>query len=299
MTAPHDVTVPVGAGGEHLAAWHWPGSGDRAPVVVMAHGLAGTRGMRLPAYAERFAAAGYACLVFDYRHFGDSTGEPRQVLDVATQLEDWQAAVAHARTLPGVDPDRVVLWGTSFSGGHVLGVAAADPRVAAVVAQCPFTDGLASARVASPRSTARLLPYAVRDLLAGRRGRPPVLVPAAGPPGSASLMTAPDALPGYDALRRDAGGDEVDDRVAARFALAITRYFPGRRARDVRCPLFVAVCRSDSVAPAATTRRHVARAPHVEIRDYDHGHFAIYLGAAFEEVVADQLDFLRRHVPVG
>ncbi|MDL2424944.1 CocE/NonD family hydrolase, partial [Pseudomonas sp. BAgro211] len=87
---------------------------------------------------------GYACLVFDYRHFGDSEGMPRQLLDVKKQLQDWKAAVAFVRTQKEVNGRRVILWGTSFSGGHVLSTAAEDMQVAAVVSQCPFTDGVAS-----------------------------------------------------------------------------------------------------------------------------------------------------------
>ena len=89
-----------------------PDTAGRAPIMVMAHGLGGTRNMRLPAFAERFVAEGYACLLFDYRHFGDSDGEPRQLLDIKKQLQDWKAAIEHARGLAQVDPDRVILWGT-------------------------------------------------------------------------------------------------------------------------------------------------------------------------------------------
>ena len=110
----------------------------------MAHGFSATRDLRLDAYAERFCAAGIGALLFDYRHFGASAGEPRQLLDIRRQHADYRAAVAYARGLDWVDPDRVALFGSSFSGGHVIAVAAQDPRIAAVVSQCPFTDGLAT-----------------------------------------------------------------------------------------------------------------------------------------------------------
>ncbi len=93
------------------------------PVIVMAHGFGSVRALRLYSYAERFAAAGYAVVVFDYRGFGDSEGEPRQLLDISMQHQDWRAALAFARTLEDVDADRVVAWGTSFAGGHVLTLA--------------------------------------------------------------------------------------------------------------------------------------------------------------------------------
>lgn len=117
----------------------------------MAHGFGALKEGRLDAFAERFAAAGMAALVFDYRHFGTSTGEPRGLMHMDRQHDDWQAAVAHARTLERVDPERIALWGSSNSGGHVIWVAARDPRIAAVVSQVPHTDGLATMGAAGPR----------------------------------------------------------------------------------------------------------------------------------------------------
>src|SRR5512135_852818 len=110
----------------------------------MAHGFSATRDDGLPAYAETFCDAGFVVVLFDYRHFGASTGEPRQLLDTGRQHDDYSAVVAWARRLDGVDPDRIVLWGSSFSGGHVLAVAATDPRIAAVISQAPNTDSIAS-----------------------------------------------------------------------------------------------------------------------------------------------------------
>ena len=98
-----------------------------APIVVMAHGLSGTRRDRLGAFAERFAAAGFAALVFDHRGFGDSGGEP-DLFDPGAQLEDWRAAIAFARSLPEVDPSRVATFGSSMGGGNALAAAAEDPR---------------------------------------------------------------------------------------------------------------------------------------------------------------------------
>src|ERR1700749_3413658 len=119
-----------------LAAWRWAPEGAKA-CVVMAHGLSAVRGQRLDAYAERFAAAGLAVLLFDYRHFGDSLGEPRQLLDIGKQLDDWRRAVQHARAEFG----RVGIFGSSFGGGHALAIGAEDASLRAVGAQCPMNDG--------------------------------------------------------------------------------------------------------------------------------------------------------------
>ena len=282
---------------QRCSAWLYLPDGPRlAPVVVLAHGLGGTRVMRLDAFAERFCAAGYACVVFDYRHFGDSDGEPRQLLDIARQLEDWNAAIAYARACPDVDGRRVVLWGTSFGGGHVLAIAAEDRHVAAVISQCPFTDGVASSLALNPLSSLKVTARALRDQITSWLGGRPVMVATAGQHGSAALMTAPDALPGYWKLQP--ADSLVPNEVAARFALQIIRYHPGRRTPRIACPVLFCVCESDSVAPSKTTLRHARRAPKGEIKLYAEGHFDIYVGEAFDRVVRDQIDFLHRTVPL-
>ena len=287
--------VRFNSGHDQIGAWLYrPDSVSNSPLLVMAHGLGAVRTMRLDAYAERFSAAGYACLVFDYRNFGDSGGRPRQLVDVRMQLQDWTAAVAYARTLPHIDARRIGLWGTSFGGGHVIATAARLPGIAAVVAQCPFTDGIASARTLTPLIMAGITALALRDLVAARLGKPPVMVPVAGRPHEVALMNAPDVYPGYTSLVPD--GSPLINEVAARFGLKLSTYHPGRLAAKVPCPILFCVCESDSVAPAAATCRHAAKAPRGEVKIYPEGHFEIYVGDAFERVVTDQLGFLDKHL---
>jgi dienelactone hydrolase len=289
-----DVWFPSGS--DDCSAWFYRPAGiGPFPVVVMAHGLGAIREMGLAAYAERFLAAGYACLVFDYRHFGASTGEPRQLLSVARQREDWKAAIAYARSRPETDPDRVALWGSSFGGGHVIATAAEVP-VAAAIAQCPFTSGVSSTLAIPPLTAVRLVARAVRDLAAAALHRGPVMVPLAGEPGSTALMTAEDVVPGYLALVPD--GVTFRNEVTARAAFDVVRARPGAKAAQVGCPLHVTICDGDTLVPARTTSRLVGRAPRAEVRHHPVGHFDIYTGPEFERVVADQLDFLQRHVPV-
>jgi dienelactone hydrolase len=283
------------SGSDRISAWLYrPASDGDAPLLVMAHGLGAVRTMRLDAYAERFCEAGYACLVFDYRNFGDSEGAPRQLLDIRMQLQDWTVAVAYARTLSGIDPNRIGLWGTSFSGGHVIATAARLPGIAAVVAQCPFTDSVASLGAVDPLINARLTALAARDLIAARFGGTPVMVQTAGLPGEVALMTAPDAYPGFLGLVPD--GVEMRNEVAARIGLKLLPYRPGRLAAKVPCPILFCVCETDTVAPPGPTRRYAATAPRGEIKLYPEGHFEIYVGEAFERVLADQLEFLERNL---
>src|SRR6266550_7656559 len=139
--------VTFRSGDGSCAAWLYePDDLEPHPVVVLGHGLGGVKSQRLSAFAERFAASGIAALAFDYRHFGESDGHPRQVVNIRRQLEDWTSAVQYVRERKDLDKQRVALWGTSFAGGHVHVIAARDPAVAAMVAQVPFVDGRAAAR---------------------------------------------------------------------------------------------------------------------------------------------------------
>ena len=292
------LDVSFDSGGLTCRGWlYLPSSDAPRPVIVMAHGLGAVKEMRLDAFAERFRAAGYACLVFDYRHFGASDGRPRQLIDIDAQLADWSAAVDFARSRTDVDGTRVVLWGTSFAGGHVIVSAARLPGITAVISQCPFTDGAASTLASHPLSLLKVLPRVAADIVGSWRGREPVTVTVAGPPGSAALMASPDAVPGYLGLVPD--GMVIPNEAAARIGAHVMTSFPGRSARKVPCPILFCVCDADTVAPAKATVRHARRASRGEILRYPFGHFDIYVGEGFERAIVDQIDFLGRHVPIG
>ncbi len=295
----NDVEFP--SGGETCRAWHFApqsealaGPGGR-PIVVMGHGFAGTRDMVLPKYAERFAAAGLGALVFDYRHFGASDGRPRQLLSIRRQLDDYAAAIRFARRMPGVDGSRVALFGTSFSGGHVVRAAADDGRVAAVVSQCPSMDGRASwfraISLAGVRLSMRLAFLGLCDLVKAGFGAEPVRVPVFAAPGELGMLTTPDALPGLKAIEPPGFRNEV----CARIGLVVGLYRPLLAAGRLRCPVLIQICENDLVAPPSAAEAAARRAgDRATVKYYPVGHFDIYLGDAFERAVADQVEFLVR-----
>ena len=266
-------------------------------MVILGHGLGATREMRLGAFGERFAEAGIAALAFTYRHFGDSGGQPRQLLSIKRQLADWDAAIAFIKGRTDIDRTRLAVWGSSFGGGHAITVASRHPELRAAVAQCPFTDGLASAKTLGVTASLKRTPLVARDLVAQALGRPPVTLALAGPPGHAALMVAPDALPGYEALVP--AGTTFVNEAAARVIPTIARYRPGRSAKDVRVPILFCVSNTDSVTPPGETLRYAAAAPLGETKRYDAGHFDFYLGEPFENLVRDQVEFLSRHLNPG
>ncbi len=269
------------------------------PAIVMAHGFGAVRALRLYAYAETFAAAGYAVAVFDYRGFGDSSGTPRQLLDIAMQHQDWRAALAYARSLSGIDPERIVAWGTSFGGGHVISVAGQGEPLAALIAQVPHVSGPAAVR-ATGLAGLRLGPSGVRDQIRAWTGRGPVYVNSVGKRGETAVMTSPDAVPGMIKLIEDSGlkPDDYPATVAARIALRIGLYSPKRWASGVTCPALVQIADSDAVTPRHVAEAAAARMAAPTVRVYSAGHFDPYVEPLFTTVIADQLAFLREHVPV-
>jgi pimeloyl-ACP methyl ester carboxylesterase len=171
-----------------------PDGGAPAPLIVLGHGLGGVYEMRLDAYARTFASAGYAALTFDYRRFGRSDGHPRHLLVREHQQQDFEAALEFGKTLDGVDPSRVVLWGTSLAGGHVIDIASRRNDVMASIIQGPFTDGIASTRAISLLSMLGLGFFIAADVLARLLRLPPVLAPLAGTHGTPALMTKEDVV---------------------------------------------------------------------------------------------------------
>lgn len=261
-------------------------------TVVMAHGFGLTRDCGLAPFRDAFLAAGYATFLFDYRHFGESEGLPRQLLSPARQVDDWQAALHCLRGRPEVDSERLVLWGTSFSGGLVTVVAARETGIKAIIAQCPMMDGLASVlevmRYAGPWQGLRLTLLGLADVARGLLGLEPLYIRSAGHPGEAAAMTSEDAWSGYTALMPA----NVPNRVAARVALILPLFRPLRVAGRVRCPALIQICENDSVAPPKAADRAAAAMFDARVRRYPVGHFDVYDGEARRRSIADQCAFL-------
>ena len=290
-----DITFLSGA--ERCAAWLYTSeAAPSASCIVMAHGFGGTRHYGLDAYASAFQAAGHDVLLFDYRHFGESEGRPRGLLKVSLQHADWRAAIAHARSL---GYRQIVLWGSSFAGGHVLHIAAEYDDLAGVIAQVPHISALATSLAVPvsklPRVTGAILADALLSLFGKRH-----MIKAFAPPGEFGAMSTPGA---YDALVAMLPGSEWRDyfdehnRVTALSLLETLRYSPGKRATQITCPVLLQAGRRDRTTPFEPARQAAARMPDCEFRAHDCDHFDVYLGERFAAVVAEQLDFLQRRIP--
>ncbi|KUI34146.1 alpha/beta hydrolase [Mycobacterium sp. IS-1590] len=284
--------VEFSSGATTLVGYLYNGDQDEPrPCVVLCHGFGGTQDTpALTANATSFVEAGYAALTFDYRNFGESSGEPRQLVDIGGQLDDIAAAVTFARAQSGIDPDRIVLWGSSLGGGHVVTAAARDPRIAAVIAQIPFNGFPRKVEGRSAAATLRLLWAMAADTVRGALGATPAYIKAVGEPGELAVMASSEAQQTIEGMQSTTWRNEV----APRALFAMMRYKPGDHAPRVRAPVMVCVGKRDKEAQESDARQLAELTPRGELQTYDFAHFDFYRDDVRRRVIADQIAFLRR-----
>jgi fermentation-respiration switch protein FrsA (DUF1100 family) len=274
-----------------------PAGVERPPVVVMAHGLGGLKEFRLGGFAERFVERGMAVFTFDYRHWGASEGQPRQLLVPRKQVRDWHAALAHVRTLAEVDSDRIGIWGSSFAGAHVIFVAAQDRAIKAVVSQVLAAD---TAKAALGFGLAYLLKSTVlglADALRGLLGMAPVYFPLVGKPGETAVMNTPECWDGYLGLVPE--GADWENKVTARSLLLLPLHRAIKVADQVRAPTLLMGGIHDSLVDIKDIRAMAQRLPGAQLKEYDCNHFEPYYPPLFETFAREQADFLVEQLGVA
>ena len=288
--------VHFASGKERCAAWLYrPADADAdAPCVVMASGFSCVRDQGLDGFAERFAAAGFAVLAFDYRGFADSGGEPRQLVRASRQCDDWRAALRFARSLDWVDERRIAIWGFSAGGGHVQLLARSEAGIGAAVCVAPLVDGARTLHhIGGLPLLTRLGLAGIRDGLRALRGAEAFRVPAAGPPGSGAVISSPEGLSGFESITPP--GSSWRNEACARTFMA-PPYRLTRKTRRIPIPILYCIAEGDDVTPPALGKQAAARAPFGELRTYPGGHFDPFLGETLERMAADQLEFLARRL---
>jgi pimeloyl-ACP methyl ester carboxylesterase len=266
------------------------------PVAVMAHGLAGTKDSGLAPFAQAFAEAGLDAVVFDYRGFGESEGSPRQTVSLTGQIEDYRAAIGVAAALPGVDRQRIVLWGVSLAGGHVLSVAADRDDIAAVVAVVPMVDGVAAGFHATkshrPSELARATGLGIASKLSAVTGRGSRMMPVVASPGEVGALTLPGALEDYLSI----AGPTWRNEVAAEVSLELGSRAPARAAKRIRAKVLVQIADFDQSAPPHASAKAAFKAK-AEVRHYPGDHFDLFPGKPFHEPAVDHaVRFLTRQL---
>lgn len=296
---PEDVEFSTGD--VTLRGWFFAaqGSTGRAPVVVMAHGLSAVKELCLADYAEVFAAAGLNVLVYDHRNFGASDGTPRQEVDPVAQYRGYRDAISYAITRSEVDSDRVGVWGTSFSGGLVITVAAVDRRVKAVVSQVPFIDGYDSARwMVRPDLLGHLLENLDADRANRFAGGEPATLPAVDPdPMAPSMMPDPEAWQWFSTTAA-ARAPRWKNEVTARSFDLISEFSPRSYVHRISpTPLLMIIARTDVCAPHefAFEAYNMAREPK-RLLITDGGHFGLYAGEGLAISSAAARDHFVEHL---
>ncbi len=283
------------SGDSFCAAWlTLPDGAGPHPTVVLVHGGGATHDMKLDQYERAFSGAGIAVLAFDFRHLGESGGEPRQLLNISRYLEDIASALAFVRMRAELDAGRVALWGTSFGASHVVATAARRHDLAAAVVQCPILVGRAPALQAGFGHLLRFTWPIVSDLVRAALGLPRRYVPLVGRPGERAFVNAPGAWQGWHSVMPP--GYAFDNRVQAAAGIAMLFYNAAAQAHRVRCPLLVCVSNQENLMDPGIAIRAARAAPRGETRHYQADHFGVYHQPMLGLILADQIEFLTRHL---
>jgi dienelactone hydrolase len=289
------VRIPT-ASGDEIEAWVYRPEGKGPhPAVVMAHGFAAVKAGGLAAFAERFRREGFTAVVFDYRQWGGSSGQPRDEVSVPRQREDYRTVIDWTVADPDIDARRIFVWGTSFSGMHAIEIAATDARLRGAIAQNPLVDGLAAITMVPPTRSLRLFAVGALDRLGSLLDRPPRYIPAGVAPGEFGAVANAVAFAGLEIIRPK-DGSEWHNRVAARSLLGLALHRPARKAAEIDCPILLVVAEHDTIAPIGPALRVAERAPKAELLRSRGDHYDVYeRGADYDRVINAEVEFLHRH----
>jgi len=272
------------------------GEGEQAPAIVMAHGFSGVKELDLDRFAAAFAAAGFVTLVFDYRFLGESDGEPRSQVLFREQQEDYRNAITWLSQQPSVDAERIGAWGTSYSGGHVLYLAAFDRRIKVAVVQAPAIGTWRSIVARQGVDALRMmLSLTTADREARYPDEEPHYMPVVAPPGQPAVLGTPDAYEWFVA-----GGTEFAptwrNEVTMESVEQLVEYDPAASIELISpTPLMIVATENDTLIPISSVREVFERAGEPKVlKIVKCGHFDIYHSEPFHsEVVGAELEWFR------
>ena len=265
-----------------------------SPWVVMAHGFGGTVALGLHAYAEKYCEANYNVLAFDYRSFGMSSGTPRLTVNVKNQLEDWRSAIHYVQQQ--YPKSKIIIWGTSFGGGHVASMGAENPEnLIGIISQVPHVNGFASGLYGNKLTALHCIIAGLRDEFRQLTHRSPLYIPVTGKPGETATLTGHGEYEASEKLCESSGLDIKDNNVAARSVLQVSSYTPEKRAKRIKVPWLVQIATRDLSTPPKVARRAASKCNASKVLEYDSGHFEMYTEPLFSKVVSDQIRFLKEN----
>ncbi|PNP85025.1 hypothetical protein FNYG_01550 [Fusarium nygamai] len=268
------------------------------PVIVMGHGIGAIKDAGLAPFATTFVAHGYTAVTFDYLYFGQSEGEPRNMMNVSQQRQDFRDVISWVRSHPDkFDVSRIVVWGTSFGGMHTTALLAEDHDLAGGIAQCPCVDGFAALLQVPFLQSLRLTLAALQDVGRSLLGLDPIYVnlTSDGRPGSPlAIMTGDEVVQGWKRLELI---EDVPfpDKLTARSVFEFPINRPVRRVHQSTKPYLIVLPTWDGQAPLGSAEEAVKLAPLGEGLRVPGGHFDLYsTGPGFDKNIKGQLEFLSR-----
>lgn len=263
----------------------------KRPVIILCHGFCGIREILLPAFAESFTLAGFATITFDYRGFGDSDGE-RGRLVPAMQISDILSVVNWAREEPGLDAERIGLWGTSFGGCHVFGAAVNDPSIKCIVSQLAFADGeeIVTGRMAEEEKSAFL---ATLDKMAEKQKRS----------GKEMFVSITRVLSDVESKTFFEDNKILHPKMDIKIPFLTVRetllYKPAQSASQVRCPSLIVIAEKDTVNPPEQGRALFSAVGAAVKKLYEEKgacHYDMYADKHFNQVIRVQTEWFRKYL---
>lgn len=271
---------------------------SKPPVVILAQGYGALWNFGTGNFIEAALQAGFAVFAFNYRGFGQSEGEPRQLIDPAMQLDDWRAAIAHVKGLDCIDVQRIAIWGSSFAGGHVISIAAEsvdDSCIKAALAQVPHCDSRSAFKNVGFKKAMQGLRHGLQDSFAAMLGKQHSVAIVGDPGDKNAVMDHPGWKRGYLDMAESA--EHWENAIPARSLLKAGSYNPIDHADKIHCPCLVIYGSNDQGVPVSDVENTIAKIHDCTSWCFEGDHFDLYDGKTFnKEVVERQIAFLQEYL---
>ncbi len=284
--------------GTNVSGWFYKAEGtEPLPCIILSHGFSGTKDALLEQYALKFNANGYHCITYDYRHYGTSGGEPRQLYCGVYQVEDLKAMVNDASARECIQSDAIILWGTSAGAGYGFEVASENKAIAGVIGQCGAYDHKEDSKLYTERVGygffLKLFVHAQKDKGRSRLGLSPHTFAAYGQPGTIAMINSPGAFDEVEELFKTS--ESFQNTTCARLAFMPHAMSPMDAAPDIKCPVLIQVCTEDNlVSPNSHLRLADLLKDKATVIEYPINHFDIYSGKNYDKATEDQIAFINR-----
>ncbi|WP_108652725.1 UilS family quorum-quenching N-acyl-homoserine lactonase [Dongshaea marina] len=285
-------TITFESKGQRIAGHLYQPQNREQPLaaIILCHGFCGVKELLLPAYAEKFSQAGYLVLTFDYRGFGESEGESGRLVP-EMQVQDIHAATDWLLAQPGVDPQRVVLWGSSFGGANAIVAAAEDSRIKCVLAQLTFADGerVITGQMGEEEKQkflATLEKMRAKKLKTGKEMMVPI----------AKVLGDEQSLEFFESHKDDFPALTI--KIPFLTVWETLNHKPELSLQKMQQPLLIVAAELDGVNPLSESEALFAKANEPKMLYIEPGarHYDLYRGEALDRVVAKQLEWLELHL---